>query len=195
MLFLQDLNDFAIVTTRSKLRANMKELFYFTFADLMIQAEYIPESNSLKYACHRNMNLSERFAIEQYLLSNFALKTEYYNHYPAVFIFLGVDKKLIRELNLFHLKNTLNSIVSREKEVDDKVRTLINISLKNYYFEQIGDTILALRNEVNGNCRTEVIVENQSKMAELLKAYNFYAGKNVTLTEIIPEELKAYMEN
>jgi hypothetical protein len=182
-------------TTGSIKRADMRELFYFTFADLMIQAEYTLQSNSLKYVCHRDMNFGERFAIEQYLLSNFALKTEYYNRHPAVFIFLGVDKKLVRELNLFHLKNTLNSIVSREKEVDDKVRMLINDSLQNYYFEQIGDAILALRKEVTGNCRSEVIVENQSKMAELLKAYNLYADKNVALAEIIPEELKAYVEN
>ncbi|MBN2092878.1 hypothetical protein JW964_24870 [candidate division KSB1 bacterium] len=173
----------------------MKELFYFTFADLMVQAEYAQESNSLKYASHRDMNFGERIAIEQYLLSNFALKTEYYKRQPAVFIFLGVDKRLIRELNLFHLKNTLNSIVSREKEVDEKVKMLINDSLQNYYFEQIGDTILALRKEVNGNCRSEVIVENQSKMAELLKAYNLYAGKNISLAEVIPDELKAFMEN
>lgn len=173
----------------------MRELFYFTFADLMVQAEYLSESNSLKYACHRDMNFGERVAIEQYLLSNFALKTEYYNRHPAVFIFLGVDKRLIRELNLFHLKNTLNSIVSREKEVDDKVKMLIHDSLQNYYFEQIGDAILALRSEVNGNCRSEVIVENQSKMAELLKAYNLHAGKNISLAEVIPDELKAYMEN
>ncbi|MBN1352439.1 hypothetical protein JXJ21_23780, partial [candidate division KSB1 bacterium] len=81
----------------------MKELLYFSFSDLLVRVEYSQEANSLKYSSHRDMKFGERVIVEQYLLSNFALKTEYYNRQPALFIYLGVDKKLVKDLNLFHL--------------------------------------------------------------------------------------------
>jgi len=172
----------------------MKELLYFSFSDLLVRVEYSREANSLKYSSHREINIGERVIVEQYLLSNFALKTEYYNRHPAFFIYLGVDKKLVKDLNLFHLKNTLKSLVAREKEVKDKVNNLISNSMTNYYFEQIGDEIIALRKEINGACRPQRIVESKTKMKELIKAYNLYAEKRISMTEILPEELKIYVE-
>lgn len=172
----------------------MKELLYFSFSDLLVRVEYCKESNSLKYSTHRDINFGERVVVEQYLLSNFALKTDYYKRHPALFIFLGIDKKLVKDLNLFHLKNTLKSLVSREKEVKEQVQDLINQSMSNYYFEQIGDAIIALRREINGDCRTEIIGESKEKMSELVKAYNLYSDKKIELIEIIPSELKSFIE-
>lgn len=171
----------------------MKELLYFSFSDLLVRVEYSDEANSLKYSAHRDINFGERVIVEQYLLSNFALKTDYYNRHPALFIYLGVDKKLVKDLNLFHLKNTLKSLVNKEKEVKEQVKDLINHSMLNYYFEQIGDEILALRREVNEECRSNQIDDSLEKMLELIKAYNLYSDKKIKIEEVIPEELKTYI--
>lgn len=172
----------------------MKELLYFSFSDLLIRVEYNKEANSLKYSSHRKIKFGERIIIEQYLLSNLALKTEYYNRYPALFIYLGVDRRLEKDLNLFHLKNTLKSLVAHEKEVKEKINDLISNSMMNYYFEQIGDEILALRKEINGACRQQSIIESKTKMKELIKAYNLYAEKRISMIDILPDELKIYVE-
>lgn len=171
----------------------MKELLYFSFSDLLVRVEYSKEANSLKYSSHREINFGERVIVEQYLLSNFALKTDYYNRHPALFIFLGIDKKLVKDLNLFHLKNTLKSLVSHEKEVKEQVSGLISQSMSNYYFEQIGDALLALRKEVNGERRDEIIEASHQNMCELIKAYNLYSDKKITIQEIIPNELRSYV--
>jgi len=171
----------------------MKELLYFSFSDLLVKVEYNKEANSLKYLVHREININERIMVEQYILSHFALKTEYYRRRPALFMYLGVEKKLFRDLNLLHLKNTLKSLLDRDKKIKEQVKKLINQSLSNYYFEQIGDAILALRQEVNTNCRAEFIDESRDKMAKLVEAYNLYSDRKVKLEEIIPQELKSYI--
>ncbi|MBN1351664.1 hypothetical protein JXJ21_19775, partial [candidate division KSB1 bacterium] len=91
--------------------------------------------------------------------------------------------------------NTLKSLVSKEKEVNEKINDLITNSMTNYYFEQIGDEILTLRKEINGSCRHTKITECKMKMDELIKAYNVYSEKKITLTEILPDELKSFVEN
>lgn len=179
----------------------MKELLYFSFADLLVRVEYSKEANSLKYSSHRDISFGERVVIEQYLLSNVALKTEFYNRHPAMFIFLGKDEKLTRDLNLFHLKNTLKSLAGREKEVNEKVGELINSSMSNYYFEQIGDTLLELRNnlkektEITSNGKDVVAIkETKEKMSELIRAYNMYADKKISLQHVVPVDLKNFFD-
>src|SRR5574341_2090058 len=109
-----------------KEKSSMKELFYFSFADLMVRVEYQKEANSLRYATHREMTLSERAIVDQYLLTNIALKPDYYKRQPGLFIYLGTDTQLTKDLNLFHLKNTLKSLTDKEKDVKDSVAGLIN---------------------------------------------------------------------
>ncbi len=173
----------------------MKELFYFSFADLMARIEYYQEANSLRYATHRKMTFGERAIIEQYLLTNFAPKTEYYQRQPALFVYLGIDAQLTKDLDLFHLKNTLKELVAKEKDVKDSVSGLINQSMQNYYFEQIGDTILDARRElanVEAGLADERLGGLKMKMEELVKAYNVYTNQKITIDEIIPSELKSY---
>jgi len=174
----------------------MKELLYFSFADLLVKLEYSKEANSLKYASHREISFDERVVIEQYLLTNIAIKTDFYDRYPALFIYLGKDEKLVRDLNLFHLKNTLKFLAGREKEVKEKVDDLINSSMSNYYFEQIGDTILELRKSLKlGTDRNDnkhnilVVKETKEKMNELIKAYNLYSNKNISIEAVVPRDL------
>ncbi|MGH7596364.1 MAG: hypothetical protein ACREOI_08420 [bacterium] len=173
----------------------MKELFYFSFADLMARVEYHQEANSLRYATHRKMIYSERIIVEQYLLTNFAQKTEYYKRQPALFVYLGTDAQLTKELDTFHLKNTLRELVEKEKDVKDSVSGLISQSMQNYYFEQIGDTILDARREiaeVTAGVSEEWLGGIKIKLAELVKAYNVYTNQKITIDEIIPSELKSY---
>jgi len=173
----------------------MKELLYFSFADLMARVEYHQEANSLRYVTHRKMTYGERVVVEQYILTNFALKTDYYKRHPALFIYVGLDAQLVKELNLFHLKNTLKTLVEKEKDVKDSVNGLISQSMQNYYFEQIGDMILAARREVKENetgCSSVRLDQLKIKMEELVRAYNNYTDQKITINEVIPSELKSY---
>lgn len=173
----------------------MKELLYFSFADLMARVEYHQEANSLRYTTHRQMLYNERVVVEQYILTTIALKTEYYKRQPALFIYVGLDAQLVKELNLFHLKNTLKTLVEKEQDVKDSVSGLINQSMQNYYFEQIGDTILDARREIKditADSMGERLDQIKIKMEELVKAYNNYSAQKITINEVIPSELKSY---
>jgi len=173
----------------------MKELLYFSFADLMARVEYHQEANSLRYTTHRQMTCGERVIVEQYLLTTIALKTDYYKRQPALFIYVGLDAQLSKELNLFHLKNSLRSLVEKEADVKDSVNGLISQSMQNYYFEQIGDAILAARREIEHvdiGCAEARLDQLKNKMEELVKAYNVYTDQKITINEVIPSELKSY---
>lgn len=173
----------------------MKELLYFSFADLMARIEYNQEANSLRYTTHRKMTYGERVIVEQYLLTNIALKTDYYKRQPALFIYVGIDAQLAKELNLFHLKNSLKSLVEKEQDVKDSVNGLINHSMQNYYFEQIGDAILTARREIENfeaGPLDDRLGQLRIKMEELVKAYNAYTDQKITINEVIPSELKSY---
>ncbi|HHL71720.1 MAG TPA: hypothetical protein ENJ29_04330 [Bacteroidetes bacterium] len=170
----------------------MKELLYFSFADLMVRVEYNKEANSLRYSSHRKVTFGERVIIEQYLLTNIALKTEYYKKQPALFIYLGVDAQLVKDLNLFHLKNTLKTLVDKEKDVKASVNDLINQSMLNFYFEKIGDTILELRETIEGEVDDDTLNQYREKLEELVEAYNLYADEKINMQKVLPIELKAY---
>ncbi len=179
----------------------MKELLYFSFSDLLVKVEYSKEANSLKYSSHREISFGERVVIEQYLLTNIAIKTEFYNRYPALFIYLGKDEKLVRDLNLFHLKNTIKFLAGREKEVKEKVDELINSSMSNYYFERIGDMILELRKSLkfgqdknDNDYNIMVVKETKEKMDKLIKAYNLYSDKKISIENVVPRDLMEYFE-
>ncbi|MCA9741108.1 hypothetical protein KC734_06190 [candidate division KSB1 bacterium] len=169
----------------------MKDLLYFSFADLMVRIDYNKDANSLRYASHRKLSFGERVIVEQYLLSNIAIKTEYYKKHPALFVYLGVDVKLEKELKVFHLKNTLKTLADREKEVKTSVSKLINHSMQNFYFEKIGDTILSLRQTLKSE-KAQNDADMQAykqKLEELIDAYNLYAQKKVNIEKVLPSEI------
>ncbi len=171
----------------------MKELLYFSFADLMVRVEYNKEANSLRYATHRKITFGERVIVEQYLLTNIALKTEYYKKQPALFIYLGIDKQLVKDLNLFHLKNTLKTLVDKEKDVKASVNNLINQSMLNFYFEKIGDTILAIREAIQENKGDTELQELRQTLEELVEAYNLYTDEKINMEKVLPVELQTYL--
>lgn len=172
----------------------MKELLYFSFADLMARVEYHQDANSLRYSTHRKMSHGERVVVEQYILTNIGPKTDYYKRLPAMFVYIGLEAQLVKELNLFHLKNTLKTLVEKEKDVTSSVEGLISQSMQNYYFEQIGDTILAARRGVKNTAgaEEEPLAPLKLKLEELIKAYNTYSEQKITIHEIVPSELKSY---
>jgi hypothetical protein len=166
----------------------MKELLYFSSSDLMIQVRYQQEGNSLLYSSHRKLTFGERVIVEQYLLTNIAVKTEYYKKHPAVLNYQGVENKLVKELNQFHLKNTLKNLKDKEQDVEDSVKDLIDTSMSNYYFEQIGNVILELRQVAEASLDGDVD-EYRTRLQELIEAYNSYSDKKVTYKEVVPKEL------
>ena len=173
----------------------MKELFYFAPTDLLARVEYHRADNSLRYAAHRKMTVQERVMIEQYLLATFALKTEYHQRQPALFMCLGTDSRLIKLLDKFHSDHLRTELGKKEKDVADSVNALIGRSMQNYYFEQIGDTILDARREqdsAGAGIAADRRGRRKAKLEELVKAYNVYADQEITIDEIVPAELKSY---
>ncbi|MGH7596224.1 MAG: hypothetical protein ACREOI_07720 [bacterium] len=166
----------------------MNELFYFAFADLMVRVEYDKKANSLRYASHRRMASGERMVIEQYVLTSIAAKTDYYKRQSSRFIYLGVETQLIKNLNNFHYRAT------PEKEMDAtaSVKGLINQSMQNYYFEQIGDAIVAMRQELRNGAAPARVAPFRRKMEELVEAYNHYAEQKISVAEVIPSELQTH---
>ncbi|NIR48879.1 hypothetical protein GWO43_10620 [candidate division KSB1 bacterium] len=171
----------------------MKELLYFSTSDLMIQVNYRAENNSIHYFSHRKLTVGERVIVEQYLLTNIALKTDYYKKHPAILNYLGINVKLIKDLNQFHLKNTIKALKEKEGEAEDSVRCLINESMTNYYFEQIGSVILELRNSKNG-LPEEKRLAYKNQLVELIDAYNVYSERQVAFEEVLSEELLSLIE-
>jgi hypothetical protein len=172
----------------------MKELLYFSSSDLLIKVEYSEKTNSLKYASHREISFGERVVIEQYILSNVAMKTDYYKRFPALFVYKGEDSALKKDLNLYHIKSSIKNLNGEDRKVKKVVDELIAKSMSNYYFEQIGEEILTLRKQVNEIGEEEIIAEIRGKMDELIKAYNAYSERKVTLEDVIPVDLKRFLQ-
>ena len=170
----------------------MKELFYFDFANLMVRVDYNKEANALRYASHRKLTSSERMIVEQYLLSSVATKTDYYKRHPSQFVYLGQDARLAKKLDLFHVGGTSVNPFNKEKDVLAAVEGVINQSMQNYYFEQIGDTILDMRQELRNDAAQSRIAPLRRKMEELIEAYNHYSEQKISVAEVIPPELQSH---
>lgn len=170
----------------------MSELFYFSFADLMVRVEYSQEANALRYASHRKMTFNERLVVEQYLLANVAQKTDYYKQASSLFVYLGLEAQLVKDLNVFHLKSTLKNLVEKENDVKASVDGLISSSMQNYYSEQIGDAIIAMRREVAAGLSQERALPLRRRMEELVQAYNAYSQQQLSISQVVPAELQPY---
>lgn len=168
----------------------MKELLYFAFADLMVLVEYEQRSNSLSYASHRKITARERAVLEQYLLARVAMKTDYFKGKQSRFIYLGVEAQLVKPLKHFHRTATHE----KEKEIASSVEELINHSLQNFYFEQIGDAIIAMRRELENGAVDAQTISQRQKIRNLVEAYNHYTNQNLQLEEVLPTELKAHFD-
>lgn len=148
----------------------------------------------MHYYSHRNLTFGERVIVEQYLLTNIAVKTDYYKKSPAILNYLGLDKKLIKELNQFHLKNTIKNLKDKDQDVDNSVKDLIDRSMLNYYFEQIGNVILEIRNIIKDPSPHNQINDYKDQLEKLIQAYNLYSERKVTYQDVLPKELIPFFE-
>ncbi len=184
-----------LITTKHTLKKPMKELLYFSSTDLMVEVSYKKESNSVTYSSHRELSFGERVIVEQYLLTNIAVKTEYYKKHPALFHYVGINNKLIKDLNQFHLKNTIKTLKEKDTKVADSVKKLINKSMASYYFERIGNTILEIREAVKEPFYNENMAIYESKLKQLVDAYNVHSADKVTYQNVVPEELNTIFKD
>ena len=171
----------------------MIELFYFSSLGLMIKVEYVKEANALRYVSHRKMEPGEKSMAEQYIMAKVAPKTDHHLERPATLVYFGTDQHLKKRLASFHQKNDSKLSLRKEKEITASVNRLINLSMRNYYTEKIGELIMSARRELKNGWHYDANPANlKQQMSDLLNAYNIYADHKVTLNEIIPSELKPY---
>lgn len=174
----------------------MRELFYFSGFDLMIKVEYSKATNSLCYASHREMEYDESVMAAQYLMVQIAPQADSQFRFPAKLVYLGTDKRLEEKLINFQTKNESKLSRKEENKITESVNNLISISMRSYYTEKIGELIISLRNEVKEGRHDEWrLVNLRAQMQDLLRAYNVHSERKITLTEILPRELKSHWKN
>lgn len=162
----------------------MNELIYFQFADLIVRLEYIQDTNSLRYASHRKLIQYERVIIEQYLLAEYAPKTDYYKKHPSFLVHTGPDEKLIKDFNLYKIRGKIKKLDDENAKAVSFANSLISESMKSYYFERIGDVLLEIKQAADEDAA--IIV--RSKLDELVQAYNVYADKKITAAELVKND-------
>ncbi len=178
----------------------MKELFYFSKSDLMIQVQFSDHANTVRYASHRDVSDDERMLIEKYIHENIVTGKNGKQKDSMAMNYLGIDYKLIGSLNQFHavkpLQNKDEKTASSNpfehlmnKDIDKSVQNLIDTSLENYYFEKIGNTIIELRQVVEADAKSAEIKKLQADLRDLIEAYNKYAIKKVDVKDLLPNEL------
>jgi hypothetical protein len=175
----------------------MEDLLYFTFAKLLIRIEYSKKNNKLSYSSHREMTKKERKIIENYILTKVAVSTDYYKRISSSFVYNGKDDELKRDLKLLRLKRMLKSLAVRDGIAAKVVDDLITNSLKNYYFDRIGDTLLQIREQLKEEKKINLIniEKTKSEFEELVKAYNVYSEDKITFERAVPADLKKFFEN
>ena len=172
-------------------REAMKELLYFAFADLMVRVESDETQNTLQYATHRKMTLSERTIIEQYLLTKVAPKLKYYTEgMTSQFSYLGVDETLLRDLNLFQIKNALQARGDTEAASEAAVKQLIRQSMASYYGEKIGEKLIELREAMSQSRAHFEIRDIKDELRELVLAYNAHSEKKIDLETLLPTDFQ-----
>ncbi len=162
----------------------MKELFYFSNSDLMIQVHNDEEHNSLKYTSHREISSGERELVERYLRNNFA--NSVFN--IAELDYVGINKQLEKNLNQLQVKQKTQKTTPpvSNKKAEKAVRSLIADTMSTYYFDKIGDKLIEMKHDLN-------VLENLSKykadLLDLVSAYNVHAVKKITLSQVLPKEI------
>ena len=166
----------------------MEELFYFPSFDLLVKIRYAKDTNSIRYATHRAITTDERKIIDRYILSDVAVKTDYYRRTPSLLLYMGVDISLEKELKFYRLHDTIKEALNQKESVDKKVQELISSSLSTYYFERVGDELLKLRKLIRKQASEDEIEGALNVVVTLLEAYNQNSEHPVELRTILPKE-------
>ncbi len=181
----------------------MKELFYFSKSNVMVQVQFSFQANALMFSSHRQLTETERTIIEKYISENVATESKNPRFVNAIIQYSGVDFKLINHLNQFQAVqpftdtdqqyqgdvNPFKSLLS--KEVENSVQELIQTSMSNYYFEKIGNAILEVRRKIAEQPAEAELRDYRIRLEELVAAYNEHASNKVDLKEVLPKELMA----
>ncbi len=180
----------------------MKELFYFSKSDLMIQVQYSHKAHTLRYSSHRKITDGERNLIEKYITSNITTVDKNPKYIDANLDYAGVDFKLIHHLHQFHSVKPFEDSEEQQspqeenpfkrllkKDIETSVNDLINTSMENYYFEKIGGTIMETRKKIMAGTQEEELQDLRQNLEQLLNAYNQYSATKVKFKDILPEEL------
>ena len=162
----------------------MKELFYFSQSDLMIQVQYGQVSNALSYSSHREITEGERKFIEHYIRTKVNSEAE-----SNSVSYQGINDELAKDLNEYHSKTTLKSLHEKHEKVDNAVKGLIKESMANYYFEQIGKKLIEVRGMIQESSEVSELNLEKNNLAELVYAYNIYADQKVSFEKVLPKEL------
>jgi hypothetical protein len=156
----------------------------------MVATEYNQVTNFLRYSSHRNMTMQERMAIENYLLKVYAPETSYWIKNPSFFAYIGVNEKLLINLELFKLKTNLMEYVKKENAIEVSVKSLISSSMGEYYFGRICEELLDMRKAANENSLSESAQDRRDRMIKLVDAYNIHVQEKIKIADLIPDDLK-----
>ncbi len=162
----------------------MQELFYFSQSDLMIQVQYGQASNALSYSSHREITEGERKFIEHYIRTKVTFEAE-----TDSVSYMGINDELAKDLNEYHSKNNLKSLHERHEKVDGAVKGLIKESMAGYYFDQIGNKLIEVREMIQQGSGISELNLEKKKLAELVYAYNIYSDQKVNFEKVLPKEL------
>ena len=171
-----------------------KQLVYFSSPNLMVRVSFKRGPNAIQYSSHREMVINERSGIERYLLDNVPIKAKHTKNTAPAVQYMGVEEDLVTKLDQLPSRHKRLSVVEKESRVEDAVRELINQSLANYYFEQIGNALVEIR-RLSGSLDMSLLSGGfEEKLRELVEAYNLHTEKKVSVHEIVPEELREYVK-
>jgi len=170
----------------------MNELLFFPAVDVLVRVNYGIDTNSIRYTTHRSLLSKEREIVENYLLKKVAPKTQYYKRTPSILLYVGVEKKLVKNIKFFRVQGLMKEVLNHKFVIENQVKDLISQSLSNYYFEKVGDELIKLRELLKENY-TELNVENMLKQISLLlRAYNENSGQNIHIKNILPREVLSH---
>ncbi|HDP98595.1 MAG TPA: hypothetical protein ENN22_05360 [bacterium] len=175
----------------------MNEAYYFVNLQLLVRADYNKKTNTISYQTHRKMSSDEKVMLEHYILTTFARTTQYYQTSPSTLSYLGTNIELKKDMKLLKLKKILKVMAIHDKQITEKVSELISDSMSNYYFERIGDTILEMRKKIETDQIDKLLEIERAKsdIEELLKAYNNYTGKEISIEKVVPKDLMEYLKH
>lgn len=171
----------------------MNELIYFTSMDLMIRVTHAKAANALHYVSHREMKHKEKILAEKYMKAKMLSIGGSHMQRPANFMYLGTDSQLKKKLTSLRAKQGVRRSHRKEREITASVKNLINIAMRNYYTEKIGELIIRARNELSSGLQQEGrLAVLKQQLSELVQAYNAYADHKIMLEKVIPVELRPY---
>lgn len=155
----------------------MTKLYYFDTLDIMAKVEYIEDTNSIRYATHKRMMFQNRLCVEQYILTAIAPTTRYYRESPSFLVYMGADMKLAEYYVKYKAQGMVDITAERVQEINNSVKNLIAVSMREYYSEQIGDVIAKMKANADGDDLR--LLRNQ--LADLVLAYNMHSEKKITI--------------